>query len=75
MPRVTRCSIIWLLFIAGAAAAQPRREPIIDVHVHSFGPQLGSDGQPARMPCLNDRVGCANPPSRFTTNERSSVMS
>lgn len=56
---------VWM--VAGTHAQQ--RQPIIDVHVHSFGPQVTPDGRPAPIPCLNDRPRCDNPPSSFTTPE------
>lgn len=57
-----------LLLFATMAQAQ-QKPPIIDVHVHSFGPQVKPDGRPAPIPCSNDRVPCDNPPSTAVTKE------
>lgn len=60
--------VMALLPLAPPALAQ-RTPPIIDVHVHSYGPQVKPDGRPAPIPCVNDRVSCDNPPSSFRTKE------
>ncbi len=57
-----------ILLLTGMAQAQ-QTPPIIDMHVHSFGPQVTTDGRPAPIPCLNDRVPCHNRPSAFTSKE------
>jgi len=59
--------VLLTLFTATAGAQQ--KAPIIDVHVHSFGPQVKPDGRRAPMPCVNDRVLCDNPMSSFSTKE------
>lgn len=61
-------SLIASVSVVAAAHAQ-HRDPIIDVHVHSFGVQRLPDSRPAAIPCVNDRLDCNNPPSRITTNE------
>lgn len=68
MFRCFRSIGILLVPIAAAAHAQ-QRPPIIDVHMHAFGPLRNAEGRAAPIPCLNDRVACDNPPSAFTTNE------
>jgi len=57
------------LLLHTATADAQQRPPIIDVHVHSYGPQVQPDGRPAPIPCLNDKVPCDNPTSSFTTKE------
>lgn len=68
MSRVACCVTIWVAIGPTALEAQ-RRAPIIDVHVHAFGPQLGPDGRPSAMPCVNDRSPCDNVPGSFVTDE------
>ncbi len=50
-----------------AGQTQPK-PPIIDVHVHAFGRQLGSDGRPTPLPCPNDRRPCEHRPPAATTD-------
>jgi len=71
MVRTFRCfpsAASWLLLTAALANAQ-QNPPIIDVHVHSFGPLLDDKGRPAPIPCLNDRIPCDSSPSSFATKE------
>lgn len=58
-----------LLPLLAATAGAQQKPPIIDVHVHSYGPQFGADGRRAAMPCVNDGVPCHNPSSSFATKE------
>lgn len=63
----------WFAFgfvaIAGSPAFGQTKPPIIDVHVHSFGQQVGPDGRPVPLPCVNDRNPCDNPPPPVLTKE------
>lgn len=60
--------LVLLLFCSGKSMGQEKL-PIIDVHIHSVGPRLDSQGTPIPIYCLNDRIPCDNPPSKFTTRE------
>ena len=66
---VMKCFPLVLLALLAATAGAQQKAPIIDVHVHSFGPLVRPDGHRASLPCVNDRVPCDNPSSSFTTKE------
>lgn len=70
-PAFTLVVLVGQLLLAGDVAAQLAC-PVIDVHQHAFPLSVyGNPGSnnPLRIPCVNDRVPCDNPPSRFTTDE------
>jgi predicted TIM-barrel fold metal-dependent hydrolase len=61
------------LLLARAGMAQPAC-PLIDVHQHAlplnvYSPKPIGPNNPLRIPCVNDRLPCDNPPSRFSTDE------
>lgn len=69
---VTIVVLVGQLLLARDVAAQLAC-PVIDVHQHAFpltayGNPVGPNN-PLRILCVNDRVPCDNPPSRFTTDE------
>lgn len=60
--------VVWFALLTSSVNGQ-QKAPIIDMHVHSMGPQLAADGRPAPIFCVNDRTPCDNRPSAFTTND------